>query len=84
MGAVLLDRDNPSKVLYRTDQFLLTPELDYETVGKVPNVVFPCATLADADTGRMAIYYGAADTCTAVAFAQVDELIDFVKRHSAV
>ena len=84
MGAVLLDLDNPSQVLYRTDQFLLTPEKDYETVGKVPNVIFPCATLADADTGRMAIYYGAADTYTALSFAQVDELIDFVKKHSAV
>jgi len=40
----------------------------------VPNVVFPCAMLCDAPTGRLAIYYGAADTVTALAFARVDEL----------
>jgi beta-1,4-mannooligosaccharide/beta-1,4-mannosyl-N-acetylglucosamine phosphorylase len=42
-------------------------------------VVFPCAALVDGDTGRMAIYYGAADTVTALAFAYVHELVDWVK-----
>ena len=50
----------------------------------MPNVVFPCAALADADTGRLAIYYGGADTVTALAFAQVDELIDFIKSNSGL
>jgi predicted GH43/DUF377 family glycosyl hydrolase len=44
--------------------------------------VFPCAALADAETGRIAIYYGGADTVTCLAFAQVDELIDFIKQNS--
>ncbi len=79
MGAALLDLDDPSKVLYRTRDYILTPEKQYETVGFVPNVVFPGAALFDADTGRIAIYYGAADTYTAIAFTQVDELIAFVK-----
>ena len=83
-GAALLDIDNPGKVLYRTRDYLLTPEKIYETTGFVPNVAFPCATLCDADTGRMAIYYGAADTCTAVAFAHVDELIEYIKHNSEV
>lgn len=48
-------------------------------MGDVPNVVFPCAALADAETGRLAIYYGAADTVVALAFAQVDEVIDYIK-----
>jgi len=47
-------------------------------------VAFPCATLCDADTGRIAIYYGAADTYTAVAFARVDELLDHLKQSSDV
>jgi len=63
---------------------LLTPEKVYETTGFVPNVVFPCANLYDGDTGRIAIYYGAADTYTAVAFTQVDELIDYIKNNSEV
>ncbi|MGH7600715.1 MAG: glycoside hydrolase family 130 protein [bacterium] len=82
MGAAMLDLDGPSKVLYRTRDYILTPEKQYETVGFVPNVVFPCATLFDAGTGRIAIYYGAADTYTAIAFAQIDELIAFIKSNS--
>jgi beta-1,4-mannooligosaccharide/beta-1,4-mannosyl-N-acetylglucosamine phosphorylase len=53
-------------------------------VGDVPNVAFPCAALADAPTGRIAIYYGGADTVTCLAFAQVDELIQYVKSNSEV
>jgi beta-1,4-mannooligosaccharide/beta-1,4-mannosyl-N-acetylglucosamine phosphorylase len=48
----------------------------------VPNVAFPCAALVDAPTGRLAIYYGGADTVTCLAFAQVDELIEFIKSNS--
>jgi beta-1,4-mannooligosaccharide/beta-1,4-mannosyl-N-acetylglucosamine phosphorylase len=83
MGAALLDLDHPERVLRRTRDYLLTPEAPYETVGFVPNVAFPCATLCDAATGRIAIYYGAADTYTAVAFTQVDELLDYLEHHSA-
>ncbi len=84
MGAALLDRNDPTIVRYRTRDYLLTPEKPYETVGFVPNVAFPCATLADADTGRIVIYYGAADTYTAVAFTQVDELLEHLKKNSDV
>ena len=82
MGAALLDIDQPWKVLYRTAPYLLSPQELYECVGDVPNVVFPCAALVDAPTGRIAIYYGGADTVTCLAFAQVDELIDFIKSNS--
>jgi beta-1,4-mannooligosaccharide/beta-1,4-mannosyl-N-acetylglucosamine phosphorylase len=82
MGAALLDIDEPWKVLYRAAPYLLSPQKPYENVGDVPNVVFPCAALHDADTGRIAIYYGAADTVTGLAFTQVDELIDFIKANS--
>ena len=84
MGAAILDLNDPSKVLYRTRDYILAPEKSYETVGFVPNVAFPCATLVDADTGRIAIYYGAADTYTAIAFTQVDELIAFIKSNSEI
>jgi beta-1,4-mannooligosaccharide/beta-1,4-mannosyl-N-acetylglucosamine phosphorylase len=83
-GAALLDIDEPWKVIYRTAPYLLSPQRLYECVGDVPNVVFPCAALTDAPTGRIAIYYGCADTVTGLAFAQVDELIDFIKSNSAV
>ncbi len=83
-GAALLDIDEPWKVIYRTAPYIMSPQTIYECVGDVPNVAFPCAALADAPTGRLAFYYGCADTVTGLAFAQVDELIDFVKRNSAV
>lgn len=82
MGAALLDLDEPRKVIARTEPYLLHPKEIYEQVGDVPNVVFPCAALADAATGRIAIYYGAADTVTCLCFCLVDEVVDFVRRHS--
>jgi beta-1,4-mannooligosaccharide/beta-1,4-mannosyl-N-acetylglucosamine phosphorylase len=81
-GAVLLDLDQPWKVMYRTVPYLMGPRELYERVGDTPNVVFPCAALVDAPTNRIAIYYGAADTVTALAFAKFNELIDFVKENS--
>ena len=76
IGGAILDIDEPSRVLWRCENFLLTPEEAYEERGFVPNVCFPCATLQDADTGRIAIYYGAADTVVGLAFTRVDELVD--------
>lgn len=74
MSAAILDKDNPAKVLYRAGSFMLTPEEWYEERGFVPNVVFPCAALCDADTGRIAIYYGAADSYVAVAYTTFEEI----------
>jgi len=82
MGAALLDIDQPWEVRYRTIPYLLHPQKIYEQVGDVPNVAFPCATVSDAATGRIAIYYGGADTVTCLAFCQVDALIDFIKDNS--
>ncbi|WP_268626524.1 glycoside hydrolase family 130 protein [Paenibacillus alvei] len=83
-GAAILDLDEPWKVKYRSEPYLLQPSTLYECVGDVPNVAFPCASLVDAATGRIAIYYGAADTVTALAFGYVDEIIEFVKNNSRV
>ena len=81
-GAALLDLDQPWKVLYRGAPYLLSPQTTYECVGDVPNVAFPCAALHDEATGRLAIYYGGADTVTALAFAYLDEIVDFVKANA--
>ena len=80
-GAAILDKDNPSIVKYRCRDYLITPEEDYEACGFVPNVTFPCATLVDQQTGRLCIYYGAADTYVALAFSTIDDIIDYVKSH---
>ncbi len=83
-GVAILDKDEPSKVLYRACKYIMTPEKDYECVGFVPNVVFPCSTLVSED-GRVAIYYGAADTYVALAFTTIDELVDFaINNHEGI
>ncbi len=81
-GATLLDLERPWQVLYRSEPYLLAPQAPYERTGDVPNVAFPCAALADAETGRLAIYYGGADTVVCLAFGYIDEVIDFVKSYS--
>lgn len=82
VGAALLDLDEPWKVKARTRPYILSPQTLYECVGDVPNVVFPCAALVDSETGRMAMYYGGADTVTGIAFGYVQELVEFVKENA--
>ena len=82
MGAAILDRDEPWKVRYRCKNLLLAPEADYEVAGHVPNVVFPVAALCDPVQDKLAVYYGAADTATALAFAHLSELVKYVKDNS--
>ncbi len=79
MGCALLDTDRPWKVIARSKNYILAPHEYYECVGDVPNVVFPCAVLTDAPTGRIAIYYGCADTVTGLSFTTADTLIQYVK-----
>ena len=82
MGAALLDINEPWKVIKRSKAYVLAPYELYECVGDVPNVVFPCATLTDADTGRIAIYYGCADTVTGLAFTTVDDILKYIKENA--
>ena len=84
IGGAILDIDNPSVVKYRCENFLLTPEEWYEERGFVPNVCFPCATIHDSESGKIAIYYGAADSYVGLAFTNLDEIIDYIKDHSVV
>lgn len=83
-GAALLDLDEPWKVRYRSDPYILAPQEIYECVGDVPNVVFPCAALADEKTGKIAIYYGGADTVVCLAYTTMNELLDFIKSNSII
>ena len=83
-SAALLDKDEPWKVLKRGKDYLISPQTLYECVGDVPNVTFPCANLVDADTGRIAIYYGCADTVTSLCFTTVDDVMDWLDHNSQV
>ncbi|TWT41312.1 glycoside hydrolase family 130 protein [Botrimarina hoheduenensis] len=72
-GAVLLDRDDPTRVLRRSREPLLRPIADFERSGFVPNVVFPTAVI-DRETG-LTIYYGAADTAVGVVDTSRDAVL---------
>lgn len=78
VGAALLDLDNPSKVLARTNEPILEPEMGFEKHGVVPNVVFPCgAVVLD---GKLWVYYGGADESSCVANAPFNEFLDELER----
>lgn len=81
IGAFIVDKDDPSKVLHRCSNFLLAPEEPYETVGYVANVLFPVSCLTDSKTGRIAIYAGGADTITELLFTDIDTVIDYILKY---
>ena len=74
VGAAVLDLNDPRKVLARTDDFLMEPELPWERVGIIPNVVFPTAAVL---RGReLLVYYGGADRVVGLVTADLDDLLD--------
>ena len=73
VGAVLLDLNNPKKVIARMNAPLLEPRMFYEEEGQVKNVVFPCnAVLRD---NKIFVYYGGADSVVGVASIGLKKLI---------
>ncbi len=83
MGVIMLDKDDPSKVIHKCEYQIMTPQAPYEIAGHTPNVVFPTNVLVGED-GKLAIYYGAADCYTCLAFTTVDIIIDYMKEHDCV
>jgi len=71
LGAVLLDLEDPTRIIGRLRRPLLAPD---EHAGYVPNVVFSCGTLTHA--GRLFIPYGMGDATVGVASVLLDELLD--------
>ncbi len=78
-GLALLDLDDPSRVIRRNAEWVLSPAESYELVGDVPGVVFPCGLVHDPATDELRLYYGAADTCVAVATSTLAEALDVVR-----
>ena len=75
IGTVLMDLEQPHKVVARCNKPILSPREDYERIGDVGNVAFACGAVVE-DTGEIKVYYGAADTCICVATAEFEKLID--------
>lgn len=78
MGAALLDLEDPTRVLARSDQPILKPEASYETAGFYGRVVFSCGALVEGDTLRM--YYGVADEAIAAADFSLAEVMGTLRQ----
>ena len=79
VGLALLDSEDPRRVLRRGAEWVFAPEAAYELTGDVAYVVFPCGAVHDEVANELRIYYGAADTCIAMATARVPDLLDWLR-----
>lgn len=81
VSAAMLDLEEPWVVTHRLPEWILSPEMAYERVGDVGNVVFPVGLVQRDD--QIDLYYGAADSVVALATAPLQPLIDMVLEHPA-
>lgn len=78
LGLALLDVEDPTRVLRRSEEWVMGPEEPYEKEGDVDDVVFPCGWVLEGED-RLHLYYGAADKCIAVATASLKEVLDYLR-----
>jgi len=78
VGAVLLDLNDPSKILGRTDLPIFEPQTDYEKNGQINNVVFPCG--ANLVNDELYVFYGGGDTVIGMAKVNINKLLDVLKK----
>ena len=81
VGLALLDLEQPTRVLRRSAEWVLGPREDYERLGDVPGVVFPTGLIHDRRSDLVRLYYGAADSCVAMATASLTEVVSFAIKH---
>jgi predicted GH43/DUF377 family glycosyl hydrolase len=77
LGAMLLDIDDPRKVIARAPRFIMEPEAYYEKFGLfIPNVIFPTGCVVK--DGLLWIYYGCCDTAIGLATVPLEQLVDYI------
>ncbi|MBU2543612.1 hypothetical protein KJ707_03575 [Patescibacteria group bacterium] len=77
VGAMLLDLNDPTKVLYRSARPILEPREEYEKYGFKAGVVYPCGAVIKDNT--LFVYYGGADSYVCVATAPLEQFLDNLK-----
>lgn len=80
-GIMLLDLEDPSKIIGMSHSPLIAPEAKYEREGFRGDVIFPGGMILE-DSGEVKIYYGAADTVECLATAHVDDLINLCEPYA--
>ncbi len=83
LGLALFELERPDVCLIRGDEWIFGPEAPYELTGDVGNVVFPCGYTVAPDGDTIRFYYGAADTCIAMATASIGELLAWLDDHNS-
>ena len=73
LGAMLLDKKEPTRVLYRCQEPILEPNVYYENEGYKGGIVYTCGAVAIDD--RLLVYYGGADTVVCVASADLQQFL---------
>ena len=81
LGAMILDLNDPSKVLYRSRVPILEPEEWYENTGWKSGVVYSCGAVVK--DGELYVYYGGADSVVCVAVANLDHFLDELVKHGS-
>lgn len=76
IGAMLLDLDEPWKVIGKTNSYLMMPEEPWEQHGNCDNTIFPCGAIADYDKDQIRLYYGACDFVICLATGSLSETVD--------
>jgi len=82
LGLALFDLDKPEICLRRGDSWMFGPEAPYERSGDVNDVVFPCGQTLAADGDTIHLYYGAADSCIAMATGSIRALLSWLEANS--
>jgi beta-1,4-mannooligosaccharide/beta-1,4-mannosyl-N-acetylglucosamine phosphorylase len=80
LGAALLHKDKPHKLIARARRWLLSPQEPYERSGDAPNVVFACGGFVRGD--ELWMYYGAADSSICLARAKMSQVLNFLEEES--
>jgi predicted GH43/DUF377 family glycosyl hydrolase len=73
LGAMLLDLNDPTKVLYRAQQPVLEPDEEYENSGFKSGVIYSCGAIVK--DGQLVVFYGGADTVACVAVAPLEAFV---------
>ena len=76
LGAMLLDLNEPWKIIGKTNSYILKPELENELHGNSDNTVFACGAIADYEKDQIRLYYGGCDQCINLAVGSLSELVE--------
>ncbi|MHC4798522.1 MAG: glycoside hydrolase family 130 protein, partial [Planctomycetota bacterium] len=81
LGLALLNLEDPSQCILRGAKWIMGPEAEYERVGDVGYVVFPCGYTIEDDGDTLNVYYGAADSSICIATGSIRQMLEWMKEN---